>query len=213
MSKALGPRLDGGDLRVMQDFVKAGFMGRKSGKGIFIYDGTKKGTREVNPEALEIIKQKYSLTPRGADSTEDLQLRLVSRFVEKIFLFIDWNFDPISSIQWISFFYRFVNEAVLCLEEKILHSPLEGDVGAVFGLGKRLFKSHIKLRSFNIYLTFNLGFPPFSGGPFRWVDQYSASKLVDKMRSYADLYGEPFQPCQTLLDMAKDPSKKFHKQN
>lgn len=79
LSKAFGARFEGGNLSVMEDLVKAGFMGRKSGKGIFLYDGSKKGTREVNPEALEILKQKYSLESKGANSTEDLQLRLVSR--------------------------------------------------------------------------------------------------------------------------------------
>lgn len=162
LAKALGERIGGGDLGVMADMVKAGFLGRKSGKGIFIYEQGQRGEREVNQEALEILKQKYPLVSKGANSVEDMQLRMVSRFV---------------------------NEAVLCLEEKILDNPLEGDVGAVFGLG----------------------FPPFTGGPFRWVDQYSASKLVAKMNSYSELYGVPFKPAQTLLDMAKDPSKKFHK--
>ncbi|XP_058819370.1 trifunctional enzyme subunit alpha, mitochondrial [Topomyia yanbarensis] len=161
LAKAFGDRFSGGNLGVMDDLVKAGFMGRKSGKGVFVYEGGKSKNREVNQEALAILKQKYSLQSRGANSVEDMQLRMVSRFV---------------------------NEAVLCLEEKILDNPLEGDVGAVFGLG----------------------FPPFTGGPFRWVDQYGANKLVDKMRSYADLYGAPFQPAQTLVDMAKDASKKFH---
>jgi enoyl-CoA hydratase / long-chain 3-hydroxyacyl-CoA dehydrogenase len=32
----------------MEDMVKAGFMGRKSGKGVFLYDGQSKGSREVN---------------------------------------------------------------------------------------------------------------------------------------------------------------------
>lgn len=161
LSKAFGDRFSGGNLGVMEDMVKAGYMGRKSGKGVFMYEGGRSKNREVNQGALAILKQKYALQSRGANSVEDMQLRMVSRFV---------------------------NEAVLCLEEKILDSPLEGDVGAVFGLG----------------------FPPFTGGPFRWVDQYGAGKLVDKMRSYADLYGAPFQPAQILVDMAKDPSKKFY---
>lgn len=65
---------------------------------------------------------------------------------------------------------------------------MEGDVGAVFGLG----------------------FPPFSGGPFRWLDTYGADNLVSKMLKYQELYGAPFQPCQLLLDHSKDSSKKFY---
>lgn len=167
LEKAFGARFGGAQAGMMEDLVKAGFLGRKSGKGIFIYEGQSsksKGPRDVNPEAIAIMKQKYSLPKLGADSTEDMQLRMVSRFI---------------------------NEAVLCHEEGILANFLEGDVGAVFGLG----------------------FPPFTGGPFRFVDHFTAAKLVDKMKSYADIYGAPFQPAQTLLDMAKDPSKKFYKQN
>ncbi|XP_058061601.1 trifunctional enzyme subunit alpha, mitochondrial [Anopheles bellator] len=161
LAKAFGDRFSGGNLGVMDDLVKAGYMGRKSGKGVFVYSSSNSKNREVNQGAMSILKQKYALQSRGANSVEDMQLRMVSRFV---------------------------NEAVLCLEEKILDSPLEGDVGAVFGLG----------------------FPPFTGGPFRWVDQYGAGRLVDKMRSFADLYGAPFVPAQTLLDMANDSSKKFY---
>ena len=158
---ALGERFKGGDTNILSDMVKAGFLGRKSGKGIFVYEVNTKN-KDVNLEALDLLK-KYKLEPKGSTSNEDRQLRMVSRFV---------------------------NEAVFCLEETILANPLEGDVGAVFGLG----------------------FPPFTGGPFRWVDSYGASNLVKKMEEFRTHYGDSFKPSQTLYDMASDPSKKFHKQ-
>lgn len=78
LAEAFGDRFSGGNLGLTRDLVKAGFMGRKSGKGLYIYEGKSKN-RELNQGALEILKQRYALTPKGADSNEDIQLRLVSR--------------------------------------------------------------------------------------------------------------------------------------
>lgn len=161
LGKAFGSRFGGGNVEVLKTMVEKGFKGRKSGKGCFVYGKGRKG-KTVNPDAEEIL-QKFKLsTPATVSSDADIQYRLVSRFV---------------------------NEAVLCLQEGILTSPVEGDIGAVFGLG----------------------FPPCLGGPFRYVDSFGADNLVSIMRRFEDVYGSQFTPCQLLLDHAKDPSKKFHK--
>lgn len=160
LGAALGPRVQGADVGVLKDMMNAGMLGRKSGKGCFTYSGGK-GKRSENPEAMEIIA-KYRIDAPTENNKEWIQYRLFSRFV---------------------------NEAVLCLQEGILvNGPIEGDVGAVFGLG----------------------FPPNFGGPFRYLDINGATGLVSRMEKFRTLYGDHFTPCQLLQDHARDASKKFH---
>jgi 3-hydroxyacyl-CoA dehydrogenase/enoyl-CoA hydratase/3-hydroxybutyryl-CoA epimerase len=73
-----------------------------------------------------------------------------------------------------------VNEAARCLQENILRSARDGDIGAVFGLG----------------------FPPFLGGPFTYVDRQGAKTVVKSLERLAQLHGERFVPAQLLCDHA-----------
>jgi 3-hydroxyacyl-CoA dehydrogenase / enoyl-CoA hydratase / 3-hydroxybutyryl-CoA epimerase len=76
---------------------------------------------------------------------------------------------------------QFVNEALYCFGDGILRQARDGDVGAIFGLG----------------------FPPFRGGPFRFVDTMRPGALLRRMRQYQDAHGKRFTPAPTLLEMAK----------
>ncbi|WP_428771627.1 fatty acid oxidation complex subunit alpha FadJ [Vibrio sp.] len=73
-----------------------------------------------------------------------------------------------------------LNEAVRCLDEGIILSPRDGDIGAIFGIG----------------------FPPFLGGPFRYMDQVGIKELVELMNQHAQKYGDRFAPCDGLLTRA-----------
>jgi 3-hydroxyacyl-CoA dehydrogenase/enoyl-CoA hydratase/3-hydroxybutyryl-CoA epimerase len=75
---------------------------------------------------------------------------------------------------------RFINEAARCLEEGIVRSARDGDVGAIYGLG----------------------FPPFRGGPFRHLDQSGIAAVVERMDALADAHGDRFRPAGTLRDHA-----------
>lgn len=83
--------------------------------------------------------------------------------------------------------FQFANESALCLEEGILRSPRDGDVGAIFGLG----------------------FPPFLGGPFRYLDHLGARFAVEVLERLRARHGARFAPAALLQDMARD-GRSFH---
>lgn len=78
-----------------------------------------------------------------------------------------------------------VNEAAYCLQEEILKSPTDGDLGAILGLG----------------------FPPFTGGPFRYMDFAGVVNVVDRMSQFADEIDVRFKPAPILIDMAKSTGR------
>jgi 3-hydroxyacyl-CoA dehydrogenase/enoyl-CoA hydratase/3-hydroxybutyryl-CoA epimerase len=77
---------------------------------------------------------------------------------------------------------QFLNEAARCLEEGILPSARDGDIGAVFGVG----------------------FPPFRGGPFHWIDTVGAAAVVDSLRRYESVHGPRFAPAPVLVEAATE---------
>ncbi len=80
-----------------------------------------------------------------------------------------------------------VNEAVQCLQKGILDNAVDGDIGAVFGLG----------------------FPPMTGGPFRYVDTVGAGVVTATLERFASKMGPRFTPCELLVEQAKT-GRKFH---
>jgi 3-hydroxyacyl-CoA dehydrogenase/enoyl-CoA hydratase/3-hydroxybutyryl-CoA epimerase len=51
--------------------------------------------------------------------------------------------------------------------------------------------------------VFGLGFPPFRGGPFRYMDTLGAQQTVDIFNRLAEKHGERFLPPQIIVDLAK----------
>jgi 3-hydroxyacyl-CoA dehydrogenase/enoyl-CoA hydratase/3-hydroxybutyryl-CoA epimerase len=125
--------------------------GRKSGRGFYRYAASGSDAKKAPDPEV------YALLPdpeRRAVAAREIQDRLA---------------------------FCLVNEAILCLEEEILRSPRDGDVGAVFGLG----------------------FPPFLGGPFRFVDRLGARYASELLERLAERHGERFRPARSLVEAAR----------
>ncbi|MEW6989482.1 fatty acid oxidation complex subunit alpha FadJ [Colwelliaceae bacterium 6441] len=81
--------------------------------------------------------------------------------------------------------YMMLNEAVRCLDEGIIRNARDGDIGAIFGIG----------------------FPPFLGGPFHYIDKLGAAEVVKQMNHFKRDCDERFEPCALLISMAEENGK------
>jgi 3-hydroxyacyl-CoA dehydrogenase/enoyl-CoA hydratase/3-hydroxybutyryl-CoA epimerase len=80
-----------------------------------------------------------------------------------------------------------LNEAAMALDEEVVRSPRDGDVGALFGIG----------------------FPAFRGGPLRTIDDLTATRVVDVLRDLEDVHGPRFAPAVSLVEMSAHGSRYY----
>jgi len=77
-------------------------------------------------------------------------------------------------------------ETVRCLDEGIVESPAEADMGLIMGIG----------------------FPPFRGGALKYADEIGMQNILDKCAKYADL-GKLYEPTESMKQMAADGKSYF----
>jgi 3-hydroxyacyl-CoA dehydrogenase/enoyl-CoA hydratase/3-hydroxybutyryl-CoA epimerase len=142
---------------------QAGFKGRKSKKGFYVYEDRKIKLPLMGRKRREINREVYRFF--GGEKRKPFE-------------------DPVISGR---LSLLMVNEAVRCLEDGIIREPRDGDIGAVFGLG----------------------FPPFRGGPFRYVDAEGAGAVLSMMEGFRKTCGRRFEPASLLAEHARS-GKRFY---
>ena len=136
-----------------------GRKGKKTEKGFYLYGKAAKKGKKLVDESVYAV---LGVTPAPALNSDEIASRCTAQML---------------------------NEAVRCLEEGIIASARDGDIGAIFGIG----------------------FPPFLGGPFRYIDKLGVNNLVATLRQLESRFGSRFTPCDTLLKMATD-GERFYPQ-
>jgi len=128
--------------------------GQKSGTGFYKYELDKKGrlAKVIDPTTHEMIAEL-------AGGIKEVP-------AEEI---IDYMMIPM------------VLEAARCLEDGIVSTPHEVDMGLVYGIG----------------------FPAFRGGALKYADTLGLAKLCERAARYVHL-GNLFQPTERMQQMAKD---------
>lgn len=129
-----------------------GHFGQKNNRGFYQYQKDKRG---------KVVKQPSQDMAKLFPVNNDINSALTSDSI------IDRLMIPM------------VNEVIRCLEEGVVSSAAEADMGLIYGLG----------------------FPPFRGGPIRYLETLGLDNFIERADKLAHL-GEVYQVTDGLRDMA-----------
>ncbi|SEI66426.1 short chain enoyl-CoA hydratase /3-hydroxyacyl-CoA dehydrogenase [Azotobacter beijerinckii] len=137
----------------------AGRLGQKSGAGFYAYerDGSPKPKKLEDPQVAELLR------PLVGEARELGDEEIVNRLMLPLCL-----------------------ETVRCLEEGVVESAAEADMGLIYGVG----------------------FPPFRGGALRYIDTLGVARFVELADRHAEL-GPLYRPTEKLRDMARQGQSFF----
>lgn len=83
--------------------------------------------------------------------------------------------------------YAMLNEAARAVAEGVVRSPRDGDIGAIYGFG----------------------FPPFRGGPLRYLDDLGPDRVYADLSRLTERLGPRFAPCPAIVEQAR-ARKRFY---
>jgi len=134
-------------------------LGQKNGKGFYAYETDKRGKPKKVTDAAVLDLLKPIVHEQREVSDDDI---------------LNWMMIPLCL------------ETVRCLEDGIVETAAEADMGLVYGIG----------------------FPPFRGGALRYIDAVGVAEFVAMADRYADL-GPLYQPTEKLREMARNGQRFF----
>jgi len=136
--------------------------GQKNGIGFFKYETDPKGkpVKKADPKSYELIA---SVQPNGQKDFAEEEI------IDRLML-------------------PMIIETVRCLDEGIVETPTEADMGLILGIG----------------------FPPFRGGALKYADTVGMKTILEKAAKYTAL-GKLYEPTESMKKMAAEGKLYFPK--
>jgi 3-hydroxyacyl-CoA dehydrogenase/enoyl-CoA hydratase/3-hydroxybutyryl-CoA epimerase/enoyl-CoA isomerase len=136
--------------------------GQKNGVGFYKYENDPKGkpVKKADPQSYELLE---SVQPNGQKDMADEEI------VDRLML-------------------PMIIETVRCLDEGIVETAQEADMGLILGIG----------------------FPPFRGGALKYADQVGMKTILEKAEKYKSL-GKLYEPTASMKKMAAEGKTYYSK--